>query len=275
MKQTIADTDVTPNGIYTDISTEDYHRNPRLSSSGLKYVAKSMAHYLEYRANPPGPTKARLVGSAVHAGFLEGGMGNAVLLAPGATRNTNLYREFVLQNPGKIHLIADEYEDVQRIVDQLHAHPTLKALFRGGVAENSVFWTDPETGVECKCRPDYWLPDGTIIDLKTTEDASDEGIAFAMRDYKYHWQTAWYLDGVSAALSRKVTNFVHVFVEKTAPYGISIRVLADQSIESSRAEVRQILTKYAAGMKTSSQLGYPEQIQDLVLPGYLFKGVAS
>jgi hypothetical protein len=49
------------------------------------------------------------------------------------------------------------------------------------MAEMSGFWSDPETGLGCKCRPDWLaMADGIvtgIVDVKTCVDASAEGFA--------------------------------------------------------------------------------------------------
>ncbi|NBO40554.1 MAG: hypothetical protein EBU92_03265, partial [Betaproteobacteria bacterium] len=57
-------------------------------------------------------------------------------------------------------------------------HAGACTLLDGDIAiENSMFWTDQETGIECRARPDIIRPDGLIVDLKTTQDAGASAFA--------------------------------------------------------------------------------------------------
>jgi hypothetical protein len=267
----------TLNGIISDIANKDYHAHPALSSSGLKHLAKSPAHYQDYRANPPEQSKEMMIGSAVHAAFLENGFQNGMILkAPGSTRATKLYKEFADANPNGILLLEDEYAQVEKITETLAKHPTVSALMKNGKAEQSIFWKDPETGIDCKCRPDFLTDDGVIIDLKTTQDASPEGFQSSIGKFKYHWQTAWYLDGVSIALGKQLENFVHIAVEKEAPYGIGIYVLDNGSIEKARTDISKLKARFAECLHTGDWPGISSAIQNISIPSYEFyKEIAS
>jgi hypothetical protein len=102
---------------------------------------------------------------------------------------------------GKIMLPLPVIQQIEVAARMIEAHPQLSKAFSGGAPEVSVFWTDPETGVPCKCRFDYLKP-RAIIDLKSFEARGlplDKAIARAVALYKYNIQAAFYLRGAEAA----------------------------------------------------------------------------
>lgn len=259
-------------GIFEGISNEAYHAGAGLSSSGLKYLAKSPAHYRAYKENPPEPSAEMRMGTAAHGAILEGYLENGMILkAPGSTRNTNLYKDFVKANPGRIHLMEDEFEAVHRMRDAVLSHPVARSLLSGGKAEQSAFWRDPETDTLCKCRPDYLRPDGLVVDLKTSLSAARKDFQRSMLDFKYHWQTAWYLNGLSLLTGKALENFVHIVVERVPPYGVGIFVLDNASIEKARSDIRQLLSRYADCVHSDEWPTYPAEIQNIELPHWVFE----
>jgi hypothetical protein len=250
-------------GFVEDISNADYHALPGLSSSGLSRLAQSPAHYRNYKQNPPETSSAMMLGTAIHALVLENGKG--ILKAPGSTRSTNLYKDFAKANPGATLLLEDEYDRASRAADAVLSHQTARALLTKGQPERSAFWVDPETKVLCKCRPDYLRDNGIVIDLKSTSDASASEFQYNIGKRKYHWQTAWYLNGLSLVLGRQLTEFVHLVVETQAPFGVAIYALDDAAIAKASEEVRAILQVYASSLHTGEWPGYPTEIQNLSL----------
>lgn len=129
--------------LLVQMSNADYHASPGMSSSGLKYLARSPAHYKAYKETGIAQTANMRLGSAIHAMALENGSG--VLQAPGSTRNTNLYKEFEKAHPGQILLLEDEMDDARRAADSVLAHPAARRLLTSGAPELSGFWNDPNT----------------------------------------------------------------------------------------------------------------------------------
>ncbi|WP_282916571.1 PD-(D/E)XK nuclease-like domain-containing protein, partial [Streptomyces exfoliatus] len=98
---------------------------------------------------------------------------------------------------GTVPLLRHEWAQVQAMAAAVRQHPQAGPLFTGqGIAERSLYWTDPATGVRCRVRPDWLkeLPGLTLaVDLKTTKDASPQAVQKAIRDYSYHQQDALYI----------------------------------------------------------------------------------
>lgn len=93
-----------------------------------------------------------------------------------------------------------------------------------GKAELSVYWTDPVTGVLCRCRPDFW------------------------RGYPKH--------------------FAFIAVEKKPPYAVGVYVLDSEGVEIGRAQYQHDLRVYAECVRTGEWPGYGDKIQTINMPAW-------
>lgn len=263
-------------GIIADMANEDYHATSALSSTGLRELAKSPAHYQAYITEKREPTKAMKFGTGFHELIGEPQLfaKKYTKLPENIDRRTTVgkdaYKAFLEENKGKEILTVEEYDRLDGMLYSCLKNKTLLSLLTGGKAEQSLFWTDEATGVLCKCRPDYLRKDGIIVDLKTTEDASVKGFQRSLSNFSYHIQSAFYLDGVSDVLGEPVTEFVHVVVEKTPPYGVAIYTLDDQSLSKAREEIAALLKLYAECSAKNEWPGFTQDIQNVTLPAWMW-----
>lgn len=99
------------------------------------------------------------------------------------------------------------YNSVQIVLTSLRRHSRAKHVFKNGLSEVTIIWTDPSTGIRCKARIDYLRP-GAIIDLKTYSltDGQEAIDAFlgAVDRWGYDMQWAMYYEAVTQALPRLV-----------------------------------------------------------------------
>lgn len=183
---------------------------------------------------------------------------------------SDVLAEWTENNPGRIVLTPETWDQLHAMANAVHSHPAAGALLTGcpGEAEKSVYWNDATTGVLCRCRPDWWRDDNVIVDLKTTEDASPEGFAKSMANYRYDVQAAYYLDGVQAATRKRPKAFVFIAVEKKPPYGVGVYVLDSDSLELGRAQYQHDLRIYAECVRTGEWPGYGDKIQTISLPAW-------
>lgn len=167
-------------------------------------------------------------------------------------------------------LNPEQWKTIHAMRDALMAHPAANALLTSvpGEAEKSVYWIDKETGVLCRCRPDWWRDDNILVDLKTTEDASPEGFARSIAKFRYDVQDAFYTDGVKAATGKKPKAFVFIAVEKKPPYGVGVYVLDSESREIGRLQYQRDLQVFAECERTGEWPGYGDQIQTITLPAW-------
>ena len=281
-------------GIYAGISNDEYHRGPGISKSGLDLIHDhSPLHYWAAYLDPDreqrNETPAMKLGTAIHTAVLEPDEFDMryVLIPEDAPRHPSssqlkaknpsdetLYAigwwsDFDAAHEGAVILSEDDRKVALTIGKSARAHPIARNIFAVGTAEQSVFWTDKETGVLCKCRPDWLIdpnPNYAILDLKSAADASPEGFMRSAYNYGYHRAAAWYLDGVEAAAGDKPDAFMFLAVEKQPPFAVAYYYADDDMIEVGRRENRAALRTYAECLASGKWPGYTDRLLPLGLP---------
>ncbi|WP_303786717.1 PD-(D/E)XK nuclease-like domain-containing protein [Azovibrio restrictus] len=228
---------------------DQYHAHPAVGHSGLVRIMRSPAHYQEYVSNPPEPTPAMQLGTAFHTALLEHDrFSQTFVAAPKFDRRTKegkaAAEAWEVENAGKTSLTVDQMVVIEEMVVSVRSHAGAERLLAEGVAEMSAFWIDRETGIECKCRPDFLSMAGEtvtgIVDVKTCCDASADGFARAIATLGYDVQAAFYQDGLKAVTGRTIP-FYFIAVEKEAPFAVAAYKASDEVIEVGRAKYRGAL----------------------------------
>ncbi|MFJ3200957.1 PD-(D/E)XK nuclease-like domain-containing protein [Streptomyces sp. NPDC086989] len=267
---------VTEPGIY-EMTAEDYHRDPvpggSLSSSGARRLLPPgcPALYRWEQDNPQPAKKTFDYGHAAHKLVLDEGPELVVVDAP--LWNTDAIRAEVaaIRAEGGIPLKKHEYDQIEEMAAAIRRHPVAGALFRPGtgVAEESIFWQDPATGIWLRCRPDWRRP-GVIVDYKTTTDAAPSAVAKAIDTYGYHQQDPFYTDG-AAAVGLGDHRFLFAFQAKNPPYLVTVVELDDEARRIGAAKNRRAIEIYAqcqADGKWPDWHGDLTEIPYLSLPRY-------
>lgn len=244
---------LTPPEMRDGVPAEVYHADKSsISSSGLRALLEPScpAQFKYDRDQPSAPKREYDLGHAAHRLVL--GVGEDIVTTQWDDWRTKAAREErdSLRADGAVPLLSHEGEQVTAMADALRAHPLAGPLLAPGtgLAEQSLYWTDPGTGVRCRVRPDWMkqLPGLTLcVDYKTCRDASPVAVSRAIRDHSYHQQDAFYIDGITAVLAPEQVRFVFVFQSKTAPYLITVRELTQQDRDIGRARNERALRIYA------------------------------
>ena len=156
------------------------------------------------------------------------------------------FREDVLVElyAGKTLLKPEQMAAIQSMAYLVRCHAGAARKLSNGMAEMSGFWRDPETGIECKCRPDFLaMEEGTItgiLDVKTCCDASADAFARSIASLGYDVQAAFYQDGVKTITGMNVP-FYFIAVEKEAPFAVAAYKASAEMIETGRAKYRAAL----------------------------------
>jgi len=231
------------------MSAEQYHQYPAVGHSGLVRIMRSPAHYQDYVANPHEPTPAMQLGTAFHAALLEPDrFGETFVVAPKFDRRTKegkaAAEAWEVENAGKTALNPEQMAAIQSMAFLVQCHTGAARLLSNGFAEMSGFWVDPDTGIECKCRPDFLAMDGDavtgIVDVKTCCDAGVDGFARAIATLGYDVQAAFYQDGFKALTGRTIP-FYFIAVEKEAPFAVAAYQASDEVIAVGRIKYRGAL----------------------------------
>jgi hypothetical protein len=263
-------------GIVEGLSIEEYHASDALSNTGLGYLALSPAHYVQYCEEPPEQTAAMARGTAMHAAILEPlkFFAQYAPLPDDCDLRTKAGKEArdAIVAVGKTPLKASEFSDIERMVHEVHGHPTAAAMLAGGMVEASVFWTDTETGVSCRARPDYLdLKRRRAIDVKTLAKGSRATFSQFQRhafDYAAHRQAAFAMEGLRQ-IGQPIDEWVLIAIESAAPYGIGVFILDEAAIGLGRNEARAGIYRYAECVKTGVWPGYSPEPRLLSLPSWV------
>jgi len=263
-------TNKTPDiGVYLDVPAVDYHSWKLASYSSLNLLAKSPAHLAYVRENPDVQTPAQVVGEAIHMAVLQPLLFPLrFLISPAMTKASKVYKDLVAENPGLTVLTHDEAVHIEKVATAVRAHPTVSKLLShpNGIEVSGVFEL---AGVRCKMRCDLINERfSTVLDLKTTTDASEKAFLRSIVNYGYHRQAAMYLDGW-AALGKPYQHFLIISIEKEPPHGIALYRLSNAFIEQGRKELRQLLTTYADCEKSDKWPSYPATVTELNPPKWL------
>lgn len=254
-------------GIHTGVSLSDYLMLDAVSSSRLKDLGRSPA-YCKYRMTASrGDTVATIVGSLVDAllltpadvegNFLKAGTCCATLKS-GARCTSNgslvLGREWyckkkshapVTAGPPVARVLAeDDYDRALNIFHAIQAHPWWQD-FQPTIdaAQDTLVWTDPNTGLLCKGRPDI-KGGATLVDLKVCREAAQN---LYPRKCAYLWhphQLSHYATGY-AELGVEITKRVILAAHPEEPHEVTAYVMHPLFNEWADGIVRDRMDAYA------------------------------
>lgn len=178
------------------------------------------------------------------------------------TEGKTAHAKALSDNHGKKWLSPDEWEQVQGMAKAIRNSP-FHSLIDTTRSQNTITWTDPATGLPCKCRPDWiksfetpdlrdWLwneigiqADEIVFDLKTIEGMLSWPKHVA--DFRYHVQDALYLDGVNTFFNDGKTRvFAFMVVDVNWPHPVMVRTLPAEAERVGRSEYQQDLQILAA-----------------------------
>jgi hypothetical protein len=256
----------------TDLSNAEYHAMQAVSKSQLDLIKKAPALYKWRLENKQPPTPAMILGTLTHTAILEPErFDDEVMVAPKIDRRTSAgkaeWEAFQIAAEGKELIDADEMDRLRAMRASVHAHPAAaKALAQIAAVEQSIFWTDPETGLDCRCRPDGVTHAGVIVDLKTTKDASPEQFARSIASYRYHVQAAFYSDGMQALTGEPPKGFAFIAVETEPPFLVAVYVASAAMILRGRADYQADLATLRECRATDTWPGYSTSPLTLDLP---------
>lgn len=263
------------------MNNRDYHADTtRISKSGLDLFSRSPRHYYAKYLDPnrvqEQPTKALILGSAVHTAILEPHkFSDEYAVEPVVNKRTNQGKEemqlFLAANAAKTIIDVEIYDQAMRARDAVYKHGFAAELLSIGKAEQTIFFEDAESGARCKCRPDFITSDGLIVDIKTTQDASPEAFGRSSYNYRYHVQAAFYSQGYEEEFSKPPEAFVFIAVETLDIFEVAVYYASVEDLILGRETYRPELSRYQACVNTGLWPGYGEEIQRLQLPYYAFK----
>lgn len=139
-------------------------------------------------------------------------------------------------------------------------------LLFGAEFEMTGFYRDPVTGLKCRFRADAWNRDiGALIDLKSTQDASESEFMYSAWKYRYDIQLAKYSFGVEQLFSKPETNAL-IVVESKAPWTCSVKIATKEFMARGLKDHRRGMDTIAEAITTNTYPSSSQPVCELALP---------
>lgn len=235
-------------GCFPQSSTE-YHANKAIGASGLKTFRRSRREFMLGISKEPTPDMD--TGTLAHAALLEPEkletlfpIYPADVLAKNGAVSTNEAKAWRAEQlaAGRIPVKQDQFDRAAKMVASVRE--TLDLWLNGeAVCEHAIYWEDEETGLLCKCRPDYLVPKPGIVltlDLKTTDDPTPAGFSRKVEMLAHWLQPVHYGDGIEEHFGQS-PEFMFAAVENDYPFRCVVHELKPQDLHAARSIRRKLM----------------------------------
>lgn len=295
------------NGIHTDISIEAYHANrSHISATSIKEAKASLKQFDWHRRGkmPKSDGLHFSFGNAFELALLDKvGFEKHVAIEQqeywialanegrpekyANPRASAKYKaeasKFEAENLGK-YIIPDKgkqsYESIEAMLTSCYSDSTIKSLIDGTEYQLSLFWTDEQTGLNLKTRPDICKrKKNVVVNLKTANNGSPKSFTRDLVEYDYPLQACVEISGcLATGLMTSVDNYFWLVVEKEAPYNATIYEFDKADIALCMDAYDYLIHKIAKAKEENSFPGYTDQadnkygILQALIPSY-YKGI--
>lgn len=275
------------------ISNKEYREREGISSSELKKLMKSPAHYKHWKDNPQEDTPALLFGRAAHKYVLETyDFFNEFEVAKDFKYGTKADKEetqnficqkaievgkgaewdsFILTNPKKEDVVAfyrslvtdkdiitqEQFEQIDAMRTAAYATPFVSKLL-SGEKELSFWGVDEDTGLTLKVRPDCiteWNGKHILVDYKTAQDVENTKFCRDSIKFGYDLQLAMYREVLKQNTGHDYMVVI-IAQEKTAPYVTNVFQLSENYLENGRELYKEMLKVYKECEESGNWYGY-------------------
>lgn len=218
-------------GVFYNLPEETYKSAPGVNNSTLKMMRKSPRHYLNaLEATDKKDSPVLLFGRLVHQAILEPYRPKGYVIRPDGLKFTTKDGKAWRDEQTLPIIESSDAEMIASIAGSVREHP-LWSEIKAGNTEVSAFKKDPSTGLLLKARIDC-LIGKSIIDIKTTEDASAAGFTKACRAFGYARQAAFY------GMVTGCWDFTFLAVEKEEPFACQAFRISKGSIQTAIQQIR-------------------------------------
>jgi hypothetical protein len=260
-------------GIYTgdQLSNEQYHASEPISSSGLKRILQSPAHF-KY---PPArtDTRAKDIGSALHCAILEPMRYKTDYLTVDCEdRRSAIYKSACKYRAGSNVLTQAEGDNIKGMMCGVMRNGSCRELLEmPGDYELSVVAKDPVTGVLVKVRYDKLCRMHAIpIDLKKTQSAKPADFQRAIINYDYHLSAALYQDVWEWLHGETLQPMRWIACEEKSPHAAMRYKIDEETLMLGRALYRDALNIYAECLDKGEWPAYGDDEEEIGIPAWAF-----
>lgn len=274
-------------GIYDNITIEAYHANStHLSSTQIKIAKRSLKEFFWNRNGKIERSEKTHFdfGNAFELALMDqdGFAKNVVIRKdhewvneilskrPELTtvRNSKEYKElsaaFEAESAGK-YRIGDKgpesWETIQSMLESCYADKTIQGLIKNTECQLSLFWTDDQTGLKLKTRPDICKrKKNIVVNLKTTLDGSPKGFSKDLAKYDYPLQACLEMQGcIASGAMEKIDAYFWLVVEKVAPFNATIYEFDKEDMKAYEIELDWLIHKLKKAQDENLYPGYSDR----------------
>ena len=269
------------------MSNDEYHARPEFSSSQLKDMLRSGAHFYVNSISKEAKKEASTAmnfGTLVHTMFLEPEQfENEFVIAPKFNRRTNTGKAeaeaWEQANQGKMLVSEEDVENAARMATNLRTLSSYADMQNNyGMAEASFFYTDPTYDLQLRIRPDWHIapcsafPNGLILDLKTTTDARAHGFAKKCGDFGYDLSAAMYREGFQEYYrTEQKPPFIFLVAESSIPFNVKQYQASELFLSVGETRYNKAKELLAESLLINEWDGYSLELEEIFLPSYLTK----
>lgn len=225
-----------------NLTEAEYRALPGINWSSLKHMAVSPAQY-KWEIDHPQPASAAMsLGTVEHIALMtpEDYLRRKEIID--VKRGTKAFDKYILGlNPDIIFVTQEEHEMILLHIERFRANKHYAQITENAKIEQALRWTDEETGIVCKGRPDMFN-DLILPDFKTSRHIEDRKWWWDFKDRKYHCQFAYYHDALKLLDGRNRVNVV-VKLETTPCFDVVVYPLSDTAITEGRSHYRRLLNE--------------------------------
>lgn len=259
-------------GIYHDITNEAYHSGLGLNASTIKALARHTPARAKWQMDhPSAPSPNMLLGTLVHSAVLEPDTMEqyAVIEGDGRTKAVKEAKALA-EEMGQTVVTQQQMDIAMTLQEHAHAHPVLGELLSEGAPEVSIY--AEQSGLLLRSREDWMGPD-VIVDVKTTQDASQDEFGRASWNFGYHIQAHHYRV-LRYLATGKEARFLFACLETTPPHGVAVYEPDQAFLDAGKRDWRRGVSVYRSCMEAGEWPDHPAEVVNLSLPAWAAKRAA-
>lgn len=265
-------------GIFNDLSIEAYHKNKsHYSSTGLKHAKRSLKEFKSFIDGEFDTDEKKShfdFGNAFEialvepdnfedkvAVFKESELIAEIMEAKPDTKSVRLTKpykdgkkEFFEKNADKyiINDTGDEsMETIEKMVESCYQDEVIQSLVKNLDYQVSGFWTDKESGLKLKTRPDVCHQEkNVIVDIKSTIDGSPKAFSRQLANLDYPFQACLQIKGcIASGMIDGLSNYYWLAVEKKIPFSATLYEFTPDDIQTCMHELEYVIGNVSRAIK--------------------------
>jgi PDDEXK-like domain of unknown function (DUF3799) len=282
------------NGLVAVEEMETYLSRPAISSSALKEMLKTPAHYQYSVLNKDSEKKKHFeLGTFIHKAFLEPEEFNKCITEPkyslaktdDVINAIRFYEQLKKQTERDLtgFKLNDLKDYLSNLIEQCpysmvpeESLKTIKAiekryktygggiipyLLRGGISELSFYGENKATGLPVKMRPDCIniaenIGVNAIISFKTTSEATVEQFYKDVVNYKYDLTEGMYQQEISAITGIDFNATITIMIQTVAPYLTAVTWWQPEDLQAGKHKYQFVINKVSDCIKNNTWPGF-------------------